>query len=69
MPRITKRDKESGKGKPKATAADPRKRSSGPPGAGKKSGFKVGPAHAPKDAYLGKGMSSVVSLSQLGDIH
>lgn len=63
MPRITRKEKEQGKGKPKPKAtAKPdasqgRKRSSvsGPPGAGKKTGFKVGPSHAPRDAYLGKG--------------
>ncbi|KAL7424281.1 eukaryotic translation initiation factor 4E [Cryptotrichosporon argae] len=45
MPRITKRQKEAGKtGKPKAKLG----------GHGGKGGFKVGPAHAPRNAYLGK---------------
>lgn len=67
MPRVTRKEKEQGKGKPKPKAtttatgrpdaSQGRKRSSasGPPGAGKKTGFKVGPSHAPRDAYLGKG--------------
>lgn len=65
MPRITKRDKEMGKGKPKGDPAAGKKRSSasGPPGAGKKTGFKVGPSHAPKDAYLGKGEHTCISTT------
>lgn len=78
MPRVTKKDKELGKSKPKSrptptsnsgpkakfdASQTARKRSSasGPPGAGKKTGFKVGPSHAPKDAYLGKGSSSIIT--------
>jgi hypothetical protein len=54
MPRVTRKEKEQGKGtKPKIKSSfnNPK------PGArdGKKTGFKVGPAHAPRDAYLGKG--------------
>jgi hypothetical protein len=57
MPRVTKKEKEAGKGRPKPKGAyeskNP-KQTSGRDG-GKKTGFKVGPAHAPRDAYLGKG--------------
>jgi hypothetical protein len=54
MPRVTKREKELGKGtkpKPKSTFTNPKTAGKD----GKKTGFKVGPAHAPRDAYLGKG--------------
>lgn len=61
MPRVTKKDKELGKAprsKPKAgtkpyESRNP-KTTGGRDGA-KKTGFRVGPAHAPRDAYLGKG--------------
>ena len=57
MPRVTKKEKEAGKGRPKPKGAYESKnpKSTGGREGGKKTGFKVGPAHAPRDAYLGKG--------------
>jgi hypothetical protein len=59
MPRVTKKEKEAGKGRPKPKGAYESKnpKQSGGREGGKKTGFKVGPAHAPRDAYLGKGSS------------
>jgi hypothetical protein len=59
MPRVTKKEKEMGKAakpKPKGKPYENRnpKTTGGRDGA-KKTGFRVGPAHAPRDAYLGKG--------------
>lgn len=57
MPRVTKKEKEAGKGRPEPKGAYESKnpKSTGGREGGKKTGFKVGPAHAPRDAYLGKG--------------
>ena len=57
MPRVTKKEKEAGKGRPKPKGAYESKnpKQTGGREGGKKTGFKVGPAHAPRDAYLGKG--------------
>ena len=57
MPRVTKKEKEAGKARPKPKGAYESKnpKSTGGREGGKKTGFKVGPAHAPRDAYLGKG--------------
>jgi hypothetical protein len=57
MPRVTKKEKEAGKVRPKPKGAYESKnpKSTGGREGGKKTGFKVGPAHAPRDAYLGKG--------------
>jgi hypothetical protein len=75
MPRVTKKQKESGKvvkpreaaskpyrpsgaagGRPSTGGRDGKARSSNhAPGGRGGGGFKVGPAHAPKNAYLGKG--------------
>jgi hypothetical protein len=59
MPRVTKKEKEAGKVRPKPKGAYESKnpKSTGGREGGKKTGFKVGPAHAPRDAYLGKGSS------------
>jgi hypothetical protein len=66
MPRVTKKEKEQGKtprSKPTAGKGTKPYESRNPKTTGwrdgaKKTGFKVGPAHAPRDAYLGKGSSS-----------
>jgi hypothetical protein len=59
MPRVTKSQKEAGhpvktksKSKPYSTK-DGNNRTGGQ--GERKKGFQVGPAHAPRDAYLGKG--------------
>jgi hypothetical protein len=59
MPRVTKKEKEAGKARPKPKGAYESKnpKTAGGREGGKKTGFKVGPAHAPRDAYLGKGSS------------
>jgi hypothetical protein len=64
MPRVTRKEKELGKAKPKPKGAYESRnpKTTGGREGGKKTGFKVGPAHAPKDAYLGKGSSFVVTL-------
>ena len=65
MPRVTKKEKEAGKARPKPKGAYESKnpKSTGGREGGKKTGFKVGPAHAPRDAYLGKGSSSNPALT------
>lgn len=50
MPRVTKKQKESGK------APKPKPRAKLAPNASAKQGFRTAPSRAPKDAYLGKGM-------------
>lgn len=69
MPRITKSQKEAGvkpKPKPKVNTkaktpyAKGRAEGSTP---GRKKGFQVGPAHAPRDAYLGKGKFGRLTFS------
>jgi hypothetical protein len=59
MPRVTKKQKEAGhpvkpKSKPYGSGAKPSSGGSAPGGERRK-GFQVGPNHAPRDAYLGRG--------------
>lgn len=56
MPRLTKAQKEAG-GKKSGSGAKP-----GGKAAPKGGGFKVGPSHAPRNAYLGKGESACRSV-------
>jgi len=50
MPRPSESEPDPGLPKPKACGE-------------RKKGFHVGPAHAPRDAYLGKGQSAVPSYT------
>ncbi|WRT67434.1 uncharacterized protein IL334_004405 [Kwoniella shivajii] len=62
MPRVTKKQKEAGKtAKPKF---NPKPRSGGNVGGGKKGGFQVKPSRAPKDAYMGKAQKIKADLIQ-----
>jgi hypothetical protein len=69
MPRVTKKEKEAGKGRPKPKGAYESKnpKSTGGREGGRKTGFKVGPAHAPRDAYLGKGSSYSLSSRDIAN--
>lgn len=58
MPRVTRKQKDSGNAKPRAKSA---------PNASAKQGFKTAPSRAPKDAYLGKGMYSI--FTRLGTVY
>ncbi|KIR59747.1 hypothetical protein I314_04179 [Cryptococcus bacillisporus CA1873] len=55
MPRVTRKQKDSGKAKPRAKSA---------PNASAKQGFKTAPSRAPKDAYLGKARKIKTDLIQ-----
>lgn len=61
MPRVTRKQKESGK------APKPKPRAKSAPNASAKQGFKTAPSRAPKDAYLGKGMYSI--FTRLGTVY
>lgn len=86
MPRITKKQKESGKvqkprdskpksatrptGRPSATGGKVRSSNHAAAGGGggykgNKGGFQVGPTHAPKNAYLGKGTYLFVPIREV----
>lgn len=56
MPRVTKKQKESGK------APKPKPRARSAPNASAKQGFKTAPSRAPQDAYLGKGVYSILRV-------
>ncbi|OWZ50150.1 hypothetical protein C351_01299 [Cryptococcus neoformans c8] len=58
MPRVTKKQKESGK------APKPKPRAKSAPNASAKQGFRTAPSRAPKDAYLGKAKKIKTDLIQ-----
>ncbi|KIR54104.1 hypothetical protein I315_03160 [Cryptococcus gattii Ru294] len=58
MPRVTRKQKESGK------APKPKPRAKSAPNASAKQGFKTAPSRAPKDAYLGKAKKIKTDLIQ-----